>query len=77
MRWEPSGSGRQQGSAPHTHTREQDRPTDGGPVQPRVLVLRKYHGDEDCPSVSFYLPVSEELDKYLQQKYCLILKNFH
>lgn len=26
---------------------------------------------EDCPTVSFYLPVSEEQDKYFQQEYAL------
>lgn len=46
MSWELRGSDSRQGSAPHTHVRELDRPTDGGQVQPRVLIVRKYHGDE-------------------------------
>lgn len=46
MSRELRGSHSRQDSAPHTHAREQDRPTDGGQVQPRVPIIRKYHGDE-------------------------------
>lgn len=46
MSSELRGSDSRQGSAPHTHMREQDRRTDGGQVQPRVLILRQYHDDE-------------------------------
>lgn len=46
MSWELRGSDSRQCSAPHTHVRELDRPTDGDHVQPRVLIVRKYHGDE-------------------------------
>jgi len=52
MSQEPRGCDSHQGSGLHTHVREQDRPTDGGQVQPRVPVVRQRHGDEVGPGSS-------------------------